>query len=368
MDKFIFLRVILLNTFISTFAFACKGPYCTCEKNSNNITINKTDKLNSDSSAKTTPKSTQKELKLVTHEFDVIGNMVKVELPFQYKRIIPEETRLFFEGEALVIDPKTTPFKAFVTAPVSPCILGRVLDTQTGKLLIFHKFAIHSLESLKPFYEELGVKDSNLVEVQLYSCEQSEKEFQIRASYYEGRNQTQALEEVGNFLGDTFKIPSDNIETRFFKHSLHSKLPDLGYVIDCEKTVGVTQKGELFLTSIFDVEDVFGLSATTVPGKTKEYVNSCVEKYKMKEKDVLDSLALSSCGPFFAEVNQSIRETFFGNNIHLKNSKYGSHKFFSHKLLDVPMFSMGKLWGGELLVTEVKTTTPPDLMNLNDKY
>lgn len=207
-----------------------------------------------------TPKPQAKALSMVRHTFpDVkIGPQgqtvaVTVSLPFQYKSVNPDETRFFHQGEALIVDPKTSQFETYVTSPLLPCLFARILDTKTGKSLVFHKYGSHNLESLLPFWEEFAPSSPENLHVVLYTVQLSDHHFAVHKSAFGGRTQIQEMNAVRDFFKNTYSIPEGQIERRFFRAQQNLSLPKLGQYETTPTTVGITKSGDIFHTGLLAI-------------------------------------------------------------------------------------------------------------------
>jgi len=152
-----------------------------------------------------------------------------------------------------------------------PCVLGRIYDPNSGKSLVFHKYGCHGMNSLRPFYEKLGVTNAKELNVSLYSCEMDKNDFATRKEHYGNITQIQDMNAVRNFLRDTFGIPEENIERRFFRNlqksfeTIYKVSPELGLkYVDVFATAGVTKTGDIFHTSLV-AEDIFAFKDVRPP-------------------------------------------------------------------------------------------------------
>jgi len=219
-----------------------------------------------------------KPLSLVPHTFtDVVPRnprarpiQVKLSLPFPYRTVDPAKTRLFFQGEALFIDPEITDFEAFVTYPLRPCIFGCIRDPQTGRMLVFHKNPVQNMKSLEPGFARLAASSPDQLTATLFCTELSEALKLRFKPYFGGKTQIQELNLVRDFLVDHFKIPADRIERRYLTDATHKGYSWLGQYEQTPVTAGVTRSGEVFNTSVFS-GDFFGLgSLPLTPQMTRE--------------------------------------------------------------------------------------------------
>jgi hypothetical protein len=227
--------------------------------------------------AKPDPEAKAKTISMFPHTFTDVEQAyaaggetgsATVQLPLPYRSVDPGKTRVFFQGEALVIDPKTSEFDAYVTYPLRPCLLGRILDPETRRSLVFHKYAVHDMKSLLPWLAKLAPANPGKLQVTLYTVELSPEQFRGHAQAYAGRTQIQELNAVRTFLVKECKIPNENIERRFYPRSSHVALPDLGQYEDVVLTAGVSRTGEVFHTSIAQ-HDLFGLGGLPAPSKAR---------------------------------------------------------------------------------------------------
>ena len=118
---------------------------------------------------------------------------VKLSLPFPYRTVDSKQTRLFFQGEALFVDPETSGFAFFVTYPLRPCIFGRIHDPLTGRMLIFHKHPVQNMESLRPYFAKMEASSPDKLTATLFSCELSPAMMSMQAHCFGGKTQIPEL-------------------------------------------------------------------------------------------------------------------------------------------------------------------------------
>lgn len=300
-----------------------------------------------DEDSKNTPTQSQQKkqtsIKMYQHTFEKVQSknglvQTKVSLPYPYMSIDPSKTRLFFEGEVILIDPETSKFETFVTRPLLPCLFGRIFDSGTKKSLVFHKSAIQEMKSILPFFENFSPSDTKNLEVTLYTCQLSEKEFLKHKQWYGNKTQVQEMNAVRDFLKNNLSIAEENIERRFLASSQYLKLSGLGQYEGTPITVGVTKEGVVFTTSPFTV-DLYGLYDIPFPSTAKE---------KSIRSTLVEGQALCNMG-FITRVDNlifpMIREHFAGiKKENMNNMKYGTKPFFSTKELDVPASEIASLF------------------------
>ncbi|WP_331255557.1 hypothetical protein [Candidatus Bealeia paramacronuclearis] len=272
---------------------------------------------------------------------------------YAYKTINPDRTRFFFEGEALIIDPTNTQFDSYVTSPLLPCMLGRILDPQTGKSLVFHKSRSQKLESLTPSYNKLGTTNPSALDVELYSCEISSEKFKSYAESSGKKTQAQEIMDVRNWLRDTWKIPQNNIAVRFFRSEQYLNLPDLGKYENCPITVGVTKTGELFHTSLFD-GDVFGLGQLSLPRKFKN--KGSFGNLKLRDQQII-VLSLTT-----RVLYPTIIDIFVKSQNDTKEIR-DTKNFFVTDKLDLPSSSLAKFFNVVLGDEKIDGDIPSKLKN-----
>lgn len=326
------------NTKILTMAclavFSSQTAYSMEDKNNEN-NILKTQNIVQ------TQQKKQTSIKMYPHTFhDVQGQVrkVTVSFPYPYKTIDPTKTRLFFEGEVLLIDPETTPFETFVTRPLLPCLFGRIFDPVTKRSLVIHKAAVQDMKSILPFFKEFAPSDVKNLDVTLYTCQLSENQFKGHSNWYGGKTQIQEMNAVRDFLSKDLSIPENNIERRFLNSTQYLNFSKLGQYEGTPITVGVTKTGEVFNTSPFTV-DLYGLYDVPFPPNSQE---------KNIRTTPINGQALLNMG-FIARVDNiifpMIREHFVGITQKNRDSiKYWTKPFFSAKELNVPASEIAKMF------------------------
>jgi hypothetical protein len=291
----------------------------------------------------------KKSLALVKNIFEIDGKNITVHLAYQYLKLDSKSTRFFFEGEVLIIDPATTPFEFYVTAPLLPCLFGLIHDPETHKSLVFHKGGIHNMDTLRPPYESLSPSDTKKLEVVLYSCQLSDEKFEFHKKFYGGKTQAQEMMAVRKGLKERFGIPKENTEMRFFRNS--SKLPNLGQYAEAPVTIGVTKKGVIFHTSLV-AEDVFGLDSVKLPPELRDYE-------KFSQLPILLKYLLHT-NFFKGGLCPIVQSHFVGGLTKVFNSGYGDLSFFSSEELNVPAFSLPRLFEVEFGDEETRMINPFD--------
>ena len=272
----------------------------------------------------------------LTRSFLEINDLsVPVDLAYPYKKVTSDQTRFFFEGEVLILDPEeTSPFENYVTAPLLPCLFGRIYDPTSKKSLVFHKYAIHSMESLKPFfYDKFAPTRPELCEVSLYSCALSLGQFEHHQKFYGKKSQSQEMATVRNSLEADFQIPRNNIEMFFFRGL--QTLPPLGQFEGTALTVGVTREGQVFHTSLV-AEDVFNLEEAKLPSKMRKFEKFSKLVPERKEELVMGLTTQVLC--------PTVRAHFVVNPEIIERSGYGDLAFFSSEELNIPASSLRRFF------------------------
>jgi hypothetical protein len=307
-------------------------------------------------------KPANRSLSLVHHTFSYEDKEATVGLAYKYVKIDPQKTRFFFEGEAILIDPETSSFETYVTYPLMPCILGRIYDPHSGKSLVFHKYGCHGMNSLRPFYEKLGVTNAKQLNVALYSCEMDNNDFAKRKKHYGNITQAQDMNAVRDFLRDAFEIPEENIERRFFRNlqksfeTLYRKSPELAKkYVDVFATAGVTKTGEIFHTSLV-AEDIFTFQDVKPPEALIK--GNAKATYNGLSFNVQNNFYKNFCSATFPLV----RRYNAGDKVNPNHAQYGELNFFSSEELNVPapflpgLFSLN--WGEAGRENDIKVTNP----------
>jgi hypothetical protein len=288
-----------------------------------------------------------KSISMVSHTFsDVISfppatygppRKLTISLPYEYRPIDPSSTRLFFQGEALIIDPETSPFETYVTYPLRPCIFGQIYDPVTKRSLIFHKYAVHDMKSLDSYFKQFSPSNPEALQVKLFTCELSAALTVTHAPYFggktlDGKIQIHEMNAVRDFLKRNLSIPEDNIERRFLTDSMYKGLPHLGQYELTPVTVGVSKTGDVFNTSIFNI-DLFGVGAKPLP------------RMKKRKAQVVNNLPATEKPPIMQSVCnvilEAVKQHYDTDPLH---NTYWTRPFFSADIMNVPAASLGDMF------------------------
>ncbi|MBL8676267.1 MAG: hypothetical protein JNJ47_02410, partial [Alphaproteobacteria bacterium] len=120
------------------------------------------------------------------------------------------------------------------------------------------------MESLDSYFKNFSPSSPEALQVTLFTCEMSPEMTLTHAPYFGGKTQIQEMNAVRDFLKREFSIPEDNIERRFLRDSMYKGLPNLGQYEFSPVTIGVSKTGDVFNTSIFNV-DLFGVGTKLLP-------------------------------------------------------------------------------------------------------
>ncbi len=261
---------------------------------------------------------------------------VTVQLPYPYQAVDPKSSCLFFEGQAFIIDPSTSPFDAFVTHPLLPCLFGRIFDPATGNSLVFHKYVRHDMGSLKVLLEQLAPPRPEDLSITLYTCEMTPTAFQPHMKWFGSRTQLQEMNAVRDFLAQHFSIPNGNIERRFFTAKQHMGMLLLGQYEGVGVTIGVRKNGDVFTTTLFH-QDSFGIGHKLVPKNKKKLI-------KGNKKEV-SFLPMREHVQFGMSTKNIISSTVRGHfEPKAAEATVWSVPFFDHPGLHVSMSSLGDLF------------------------
>lgn len=276
----IFSLSIVLSLFFNSFAYASGKDHRISESEKKDSSVQPRSKpLTAQVNSAVMVKPTVKPIQMAPHTFkdriDPRTNKVSpiyINLPYPYFKIDPKKTRCFFQGEALLIDPETSSFDHYVTYPLRPCIFGRIYDPKTKKSLVFHKAPTHAMKSLRQLFLDLSA-DPKLLKVTLFTCAMTKEELRKFGPYANGKTQWKEMTDIRDFLCNDFKINKDSIETRYLKDEQYKKYPALGQYELAPVTIAVSKTGEVYNTSIMNV-DFFGVGKKAPPKGVKTRTKS----------------------------------------------------------------------------------------------
>lgn len=221
-----------------------------------------------------------------------------------------------------------------MTYPLRPCIFGQIYDPVTKRSLIFHKYAVHDMESLDSYFKQFSPSNPEALQVKLFTCGLSDALTLTHAPYFGGKTQIQEMNAVRDFLKRNLSIPEDNIERRFLRDSIYKRLPHLGQYEFTPVTIGISKTGDVFNTSIFNI-DFFGVGPKPLP-PTMGGAQAVNDLPATEKPPIMQSV----CNVIL----QSVKQHYDSDSLH---NTYWTRPFFSADIMNVPAAALGDMFNIE---------------------
>jgi hypothetical protein len=170
---------------------------------------------------------------------------VSVSLPFELGEIRNGESAEFlFEGGIGLLSPESK-IDYLILGPLKPCIGIIIRNSENGKILVFHKYFMNNLDSIKPFYQHLEVSDPSKVVVRIHTTALTKNDdVNAWTALHQGRSQKSELLLIKNELIEKFGFPRKNVTASIFTPKFEEMLV-MGQHADAVSTLIVNRSGEL---------------------------------------------------------------------------------------------------------------------------